>query len=199
MQREHGMAFSRCLIHWAVRAVVCFACLSAASTAGAETIEGVSFDPRATVNSEVLTLRGVALLRYMVFIKAYVGAFYLQQDTEIENVFGNVERRLVLHYFHGISAKDFAEATAEMIRKNVPSDRFLVLEPKIEQMNALYRDVEPGDRYAATYIPGKGTELALNGRPLGVVEGGEFSAAYFSIWIGKNPIDEGFRNKLLGK
>ena len=86
-----------------------------------------------------------------------------------------------------------------MIRENVTIDRFKALQPAIAQLNALYKDVKPGDEYTATYVPGKGTELALNDKALGIVPGEEYSAAFFSIWIGKNPIDKKFRNRLLGK
>ena len=41
------------------------------------------------------------------------------ENTGIEKALGNVERRLVLHYFHSISADDFAGATIKMIKKNV--------------------------------------------------------------------------------
>lgn len=168
-------------------------------TAHSSMIEGVNFDKSAVVNSKNITLRGTALLRYMIFIKAYVGAFYLRDDVLVQDALESVERRLVLHYFHAISAEDFAEATTEMIEKNVSSRRFAALQPEIRQLNALYQDVAPGDEYTATYIPGIGTELALNGKSLGVVPGSEYSAAFFSIWIGKNPVDEGFRDRLLGK
>jgi hypothetical protein len=162
-------------------------------------IESVNFANSVLINGENATLRGTALLRYMIIIKAYVGAFYLKENVPPENALSDVERRLVLHYFHAIPAKDFAEATTEMIKKNVTIARFKALQPEIAQLNALYKDVKPGDEYTATYIPGTGTELALNGTVLGVVPGAEYSAAFFSIWIGKNPIDKGFRNKLLEK
>ncbi len=51
---------------------------------------------------------------------------------------------------------------------------------------------------ALTYIPGTGTELALNGRPMGVIEGADFAAAIFSLWLGENPYDKRFKNALLG-
>ena len=66
-------------------------------------------------------------------------------------------------------------------------------------MNGLYQDVEPGDRYALTYIPGVGTELSLNGEPQGLVEGREFSAALFGIWIGGTAMDEVLREELLAR
>ncbi len=181
--------------------IVCFIFFSAIplNPAYGAVIEGVHFDKSVIINQQNATLRGVALLRYMIFIKAYVSAFYLNENFSEKDARGNVERRLVLHYFHAISAEDFAEATTEMIEKNVSPDRFRALQLPIRQLNDLYKDVKPGDEYTATYIPGIGTELALNGKTLGVVPGEEYSAAFFSIWIGENPIDKGFRNKLLGK
>jgi hypothetical protein len=49
-----------------------------------------------------------------------------------------------------------------------------------------------------TYLPGIGTELALNGRPMGVIEGADFAAAIFSLWLGENPYDRQFKSALLG-
>ena len=64
--------------------------------------------------------------------------------------------------------------------------------------NAFYEDVKPGDRYALTYLPGLGTELALNGKRLGVIEGADFGAALFSIWFGDQPFDAALKGQLLG-
>jgi len=58
--------------------------------------------------------------------------------------------------------------------------------------------METGDRYSLTYIPGKGTELALNGEHKGTIEGSEFAAALFSIWLGNKPIDKTFKKQILG-
>jgi hypothetical protein len=62
----------------------------------------------------------------------------------------------------------------------------------------MYEDVKPGDRYSLTYIPGKGTKLALNGEHKGTIEGSEFAAALFSIWLGNKPIDKTFKKQILG-
>jgi hypothetical protein len=158
---------------------------------------GVAFAPERRVDGRVLTLRGTALLRWMLFAKAYAGAFYLAEKADTANALGEAPRQLVLHYFHSIPAEDLAEATEAMIRKNVPPDQYNAIKPKIDQINALYRDVDPGGRYTATYIPGTGTTLALNGEPLGTVSGKTFAKAYFAIWLGEKPIDKKFRDKLL--
>ena len=171
----------------------------AIAPANAARIEGVFFTDQYEAGGKMLTLRGVALLRYMVFIKAYAGAFYLDRKYPNRDAFKDVTKRLVLQYFHAIPAADFARSTMVMIEKNVSPEAFKSLRPRILQMNALYRDVQPGDRYAATYTPGIGTTLSLNGKALGTVPGLVFANAFFSIWIGKHPIDKGFRDHLLGK
>ena len=162
-------------------------------------IKGIPFDDECVVKNKRLTLRGVGLLKYLVVINAYVGGFYLEENTLISQKFTEVERRIELHYFHAIASGDFAKATSKIIKKNVSPNRYEKLYPFIQQMNDLYLDVKPGDRYAATYIPGKGTELALNGKPLGIVPGGDFSKAFFGIWLGDNPLNENFRDALLGR
>ncbi len=167
--------------------------------ANAARIEGIFFADQYEVGGKILSLRGVALLRYMVFIKAYVGGFYLDKNYPNRDAFKDVTKRLALQYFHAIPATDFARSTMVMIEKNVSAQEFETLHPLILKMNALYRDVQPGDRYTATYRPGAGTTLSLNGKVLGTVPGLAFANAFFAIWIGKHPIDKGFRDHLLGK
>ena len=159
-----------------------------------------AFAGQKNIDGYTLTLRGTGVLRYMVFIKAYKGAFYLQEGKTADQATDQQSARcLVLHYFQPIKAGDFARATREMIKKNVSSDRFSSLLPKIEKFNQLYRDIKPGDRYTAAYTPESGTRLWRNDKLLGGVEGASFAAAFFAIWIGENPIDETFRDRMLGR
>jgi hypothetical protein len=162
-------------------------------------VDGTAFSNTVTVNQTHLHLKGVALLRYMFFIDAYTGAFYLPETVDGSRALEDIPKQLVLEYRVAISADDFARATEKKIRDSVSDDEFQRLLPKITALNRLYRDVVPNDRYALTYIPESGTVLTYNSRPLGTIEGHEFARAVFSIWIGANPIDKGFRDKLLGK
>lgn len=72
------------------------------------------------------------------------------------------------------------------------------LNNRIETFHHAYQEVKPKDRYALTYIPGKGTEMTLNSRILTTIKGTDFARAYFAIWLGKEPVDKGLRNVLLG-
>jgi hypothetical protein len=179
-------------------AVVCFS-----GNAGAAQIEGVRFRDTLTAGDTQLRLHGTGLLRYRVFIKGYVAALYLAESFDEEvtptTVLADVPRRLEIEYFWAISAEGFAEATIEGIAQNTDREAFERLRDRIERLNAMYEDIEPGDRYALTYVPGVGTELSLNGRSLGVVEGEDFSSALFSIWLGERALDDSLRRQLLTK
>lgn len=169
-----------------------------AASVDASVIEGVHFEENLIHNGVGMELKGTALLNYMVFIKAYVGAIYLPADIRSWRALEDVPKQLVLEYFHPINADGFRHATRKAIQQNVDESTFRRIETRVDRLNALYRDVKPNDRYSLTYIPGYGTELALNGEGLGVIDGADFARAVFSIWIGPQPIDEEFKDTLLG-
>jgi hypothetical protein len=166
---------------------------------GKVTVEGVDFKREVRVNDAILALRGYGLLRYMIFIKAYVAAFYLPESVRSQDALTDVPKHLEIEYFHPIVAQDFAKATSASISQNTSLVTYQGLKPKIDELNALYRDIAPGDRYTLSYIPDRGTTLAWNGKPLGTVAGREFAAALFGIWLGSNPLDSNLRDLLLGE
>jgi hypothetical protein len=171
--------------------------LPLAATAGARQIEGVQFADRVTANGKPLVLNCVGLLRYMVFITGYVAALYLGEGVQPESVLADVPKRLEIDYFHSIKAADFAKATDAGVAANVDTATLEKLRPRIDTLNALYQDVKPGDRYSLTYVPGVGTELALNGHPKGTIKGADFAEALFAIWLGPKPLDASLKSQLL--
>lgn len=170
-----------------------------AAASAAVSVEGVVFPTVYESRGQRLELKGAGLFRYMVFVKAYVGALYTEADTRPDQILADRAKRLEVSYFHPIAGEDFGPVTIRAISRNVPADVLARIRPQIDQHNALYRDVKPGDRYALTYIPGWGTELSLNGQPLGVIPGAEFAAAIFSIWLGPQPLSTDFKEALLGQ
>jgi len=160
-------------------------------------IEGVTFRESLSADGKRLVLKGVGLLRYWGF-KAYVGAFYLEEGSAIEEALSDRAKRIEIEYLRPIKGKDFGPATDKGISENVDVETFKRLRPQIDYHNSLYEDVQPGDRYSLTYIPGRGTELALNDEPKGIIEGADFASAVFSIWLGPEPINESFRKQILG-
>ena len=162
-------------------------------------VEGVSFSDSIQAGSVTLPLRGVGLAKFLRTISVYVAALYLPYGTEPERVLEDVPKRLELSYFRSIRAGDFGRAADKVLADNVPPERLTVLAPRIAQLHRLYEDVKAGDRYGLTYTPGVGTELSLNGVVKGTVEGADFAAAYFAIWLGPNPINEALKLRLLNR
>ncbi len=160
-------------------------------------IEGINFGDRFTKADVSLELRGAGLLRVMVFAKIYVAALYLPADVPSKLALSDVPKRLEVEYLRSIAGDDFGPATRKKMSENVDPQTYERLQPRLEYHNSLYQDVQAGDRYALTYIPGIGTELTLNGEPKGTVEGADFAAALFSIWLGPKPISESLKKELL--
>ena len=161
-------------------------------------IEGVQFVDSVEADGSRLSIRGTGLFRYMVFVKAYVGALYMLDGVSSADVLTDTPKRLEIEYFHPIKGEDFGSASNKIMSRNVAPDVFEGLKPRLEKLNALYRDVQPGDRYSLTYLPGRGTELALNQNPLGIVTGADFATALFAMWLGEKPMNNSFKEQLLG-
>ena len=159
-----------------------------ARIAGAAEIEGITFPERTENRGSTFTLHNVALLRWKIVFKAYVAAIYHDTNAARFELAGDTPKRLTINYFYGFTPAQFAQATLDGIALNRTPAQVTALRPRI---------VQPNDQYALTYIPGKGTELTLNGKPLGAVDGADFAAAMFDIWLGPNPISTTFRDQIL--
>lgn len=174
-----------------------FICLSLPEDLHALTVEDIPFADSTTIGGKPVPLRNAALLRYLKFIKAYVAALYLPDGVKSEDVLSDVPKRLEISYLVSIKGPDFDKGAAPVLERNQTPAELARLRGRLDRINAAYKDVKSGDRYSLTYLPGRGTELALNGTPLVVIEGADFAAAYFGIWLGREPIDEKLKRDLL--
>jgi len=169
--------------------------LAAPAARASVPVEGVSFAPRVDAGETGLRLHGGALLKWFLF-KVYVAGLYLPEGLPAERALEDVPKRIEFSYLVDIAGKDFGPAGEKILGKNVGEAELAPLRERLDRIRAAYRDVEAGDRYALTYVPGRGTELSMNGEPLAVIEGADFARAYFAIWLGENPLDRGFKRDL---
>lgn len=161
------------------------------------TVQGVTFAESVREGNTVLRLHNAALLRYLKVIKAYVAAVCLPEGVAPDKVLEDVPKRLEISYLVSIKGSDFGKGAEPVLRRIQEAEELARLRSRIDRLNAIYRDVKPADRYALSYLPGRGTELTLNGVPLTVVEGADFAEAYFGIWLGREPIDARLKRDLL--
>ncbi len=161
------------------------------------TVESVTFSDTVQIGGKTVTIHNAAMLRYLKIIKAYVAALYLPEGISEEQVLSDIPKRLELSYLVSIKGTDFGKGAAPSLERNQTPAELARLQGRIDRINTTYKDVKAGDRYSLTYLPGRGTELALNGTPLLTIEGADFAAAYFGIWLGREPIDEKLKRDLL--
>lgn len=161
-------------------------------------VSRAAFEREIDHGGTALALEGAGLFRWKRLVDVYAAAHYVAEGAAGAPLAADVPRRLELAYFVGIDGPDFGKAADEILRESFPPDVVAPLRERLDRLHAAYRDVKPGDRYALTYVPGRGTELALNGRPIATVEGADFALAYFAIWLGERPIDRRLRDALRG-
>jgi hypothetical protein len=159
-------------------------------------LHGFTFPDTVHVEETELQLNGSGLLRYF-FFKVYVSALYLGEGVKPEQVFDDVPKRLEIGYLRSFSKAMIVDAGNDALAENVPAGTLARIQPQVDAINAMYEDVKAGDVYALTYIPGLGTELALNGVRKGVVPGAEFGAQYFKIWLGASDAVQDLKAALL--
>jgi len=168
-------------------------------SAGTITISGVVMDKTVHIDGYSCDLIGAGLLRYRTVFKAYVAALYLGKKHTSSDLFKDIPKSLVIEYFHGIAAQGFISATQQGFMNNLSKDQLEAINERAKILYSLYRDVMPRDRYSFSYIPGIGSQIALNGKVLGTINGLDFSNAMLSIWLGPNPLDQNLKKALLGK
>ena len=156
-----------------------------------------TFVDRLTVGDRTLVVRGAGTLRYRLVFTVYAAALYQDAARPGGDPLDDVAKRLELNYFYEISAADFQKATDETIGRNCDAATLAAMAPRLARYKALYQDIKPGQRYALTYRPGVGTELAKDGVALGTIEGADFARAIFAIWLGVEPLDTTLKRKLV--
>jgi hypothetical protein len=177
------------------------AALIAAGVAAAEPvrIESARFDGSwADPAGEAGPMRlvGAGLYRWGWFVRVYAAAYYVEASAPAD-LAADAPRRLEFVYLVGVSGRKLADVAAGALAGAYTPEELAPLRVRLDQLRAAFRDARPGDRYALTYAPGRGTELSLNGEPLAQVEGADVARACFGIWLGAHPVDPGLRRALL--
>lgn len=186
---------------FAVRAIALVATLTcaraaSASAPGAIRVEQATFEGSILAGAEPLRLRGAGVLRWGFFVKVYAAALYAPDGPF--RLDADAPRRIELTYFVPFDADALRGAADHVLRQNFPPEALAPLRARLDAFQRSYVAVRSGDRVAITYLPGRGTELTLNGRRLALVPGADFARAYFAIFLGAHPIDAGVRRSLLG-
>ncbi len=160
---------------------------------------GVAMPDAVTVNGQVLSLNGMGL-RAATFlkVKVYVAGLYLPgKSEEASAIIGSTQPwQLVLNFVREVDTADINKAWREGFEKNA-GDQLTALQDRIARLEGYMQDFREGSTLTFSHVPGKGTEIIVDGKARGIIEGSDFGAALISIWLG-DPPNTGLKEGLLG-
>lgn len=161
--------------------------LSLALPAGAGTLAGVTLPDKAEVGGQSLGLNGLGL-RSKFFIKVYVGGLYLPQKEKAaaKVLSADAPRRMVMHFLYGVSKEQMCDAWNEGLEQNTPKAPADV-KKSFTMLCSWMEPIAKGNELVLTYVPGKGTEVEVNGKVKGTLEGKATADAILATWIGPDP------------
>ena len=116
-----------------------------------------------------LTLNGAGT-RSKFFVSVYVGALYLSESaTTTDAVLAQTDpNRVAMHFLYAeVSAKKLVAGWNDGFQDNHQESELTVLQPRIDQFNALFPTVKKGNVVLVDYTPGTGTSCFRQRRDKG--------------------------------
>ncbi len=169
--------------------------------ASAMKIAGVDVPQSVTVGDKALVLNGAGI-RKKIIIKVYVGSLYLEvKQKEVGKVLADPgAKSIVMNFLYKeVSRKRTIEGWNKGFDSNHSTKELIPLKKRINQFNSLFTTVYEGDEIRLDYLPGKGTQVIINGKLRGTVPGEDFHRAVLKIWLGAKPADKKLKKAMLGK
>jgi hypothetical protein len=165
----------------------------------ASTLAGVTLPDTAQLGSTTLVLNGLGLRKKFV-VKVYVAGLYLERKSSDCDAIVKAEapKRIVMQFLHGASKSQMADAFEESFNNNSP-DAKQVLKAEIERLLAALEAVKEGDQMVFTYVPAKGTTLAINGKEKLTIAAPAFGPVLMSVWLGPKPPNADLKKGTLGQ
>ncbi len=188
-----------------VAALVATSSLSGGSAwAQAVEVANVKYEPTLDLAGQKLQLNGAGI-RYKFVVKVYTAGLYLTQKagTTQEALTAPGPKRIHIQMLRDIDGNELGKLFTKGMEANAPREEFVksingVL--KLSEVFASRSKLNTGDSFSVDYVPGLGSTLLLNGKPLmnEPIKEPEFFSALLRIWLGDKPADDGLKDALLG-
>ena len=150
-----------------------------------------------------LLLNGAGL-RKRAFFQVYVIGLYLpEKKAAAADAIGSAgAKRIAIHMLRNVDADDFSEALKDGLRANHSEAEMKAIEPSVKQLATVInemKEAKKGVRITLDWLPGKGTQVTFDGKPVGVVIAGEeLYRGLLRIWLGDKPVQDDLKKALLG-
>ena len=175
-------------------------CLFALSTNALE-IKGFKVEESAKVGGSDLVLNGAGM-RVKLMFKVYVAGLYLMQKLNEANAVINDEgnKRISMHFLRNVNADALLGGMNDGFTDNNTKADMAAIEPQMNafrQMMTSAKEVKEGDEIVLN-LTSAGTQVNLNGKLLGHIDGEAFNRALLRVWLGNKPVDAQLKKALLG-
>jgi ABC-type phosphate transport system auxiliary subunit len=174
--------------------------LTLAAPVMAKEIAGVKYPDTATVDGKEVKLNGVGLRKKAIF-KVYTLGLYVENPTQDATALLNADevKQVRMSMKRDLEKKQITEAIEDGFKKSAGAN-MPKLQARLEKFKeAIPAKVAEGQELSITYAPGKGTTVLVTGGQSITMEGKDFADALFSVWLGKDPVDGGLKDGILGK
>jgi hypothetical protein len=173
-----------------------------AGLAHAASLEGQKFEDRASVDGKPLVLNGLGL-RGVAWLKAFVAGLYVATPGRdpVLLVSQPGPKRLRLRIMVSASSHELTKSLVGRIQDHEPAALQQKLAGRMDQLGKQIDSLDklkPGDNIDLDWLPGRGTQLSRNGRPVGeAVAGEDLYGAVLRIFVGDHPVDRRLKAGLL--
>ena len=170
--------------------------LHAKEIAGVTIPETVSLSEQSTR----LTLNGAGIRTKFIF-DIYIGSLYLEKKAhsaeEIYKLHG--EKRISMHFLYDeVDKEKLVKGWNAGFKNNLSEKELAKFKSQINQFNNLFVTVKKGDVINLNFTPTTGTQVVINSKIKGLVEGDDFFIAILKIWLGQEPADADLKEAMLG-
>jgi len=165
-------------------------------------LAGVKLKDTEQVGSQALVLNGAGI-RTKWFFKVYVGALYLPQKQSVADmvIADEQTQRIAMYMLRDLGSKKLYGAFNEAIQANHTGAELKGMKMQLRQMADIFNaigEAKQGDVITLDYQPASGTQISLNGKVFGNIEGAAFKRALLKIWLGSKPAQDDLKKAMLG-
>ncbi len=165
-------------------------------------VKGVKVDETAQVGGAQLMLNGAGVRTKLMF-KVYVAGLYLtQKQTDANAVINDTgNKRVSMHFLRELSSEKLLHGMNEGFTDNNNAAEMAAIEPQMKafrQMMTSAKEVKEGDVIVLD-LTSAGTQVSINSKALGNIEGAAFNQALLRVWLGGNPVDAPLKKAMLGQ
>ena len=161
---------------------------TASSLAQDVKLKGHRYPRTQEAHGTVWSLQGAEHYVYKVLFSVFTGALYQQENGD--------GQRLQFTYTRKLKADDLRKQALKHLEATQSAEQMERFATPLTGLQRAYVNVNKGDSYTITVLPGEGSWLELNGETIFFTEDTEFGFWYLGIWLGDPPIDADLKRAL---